>query len=121
MSAAPAVTVANGAAASSPANFEIRVGAGGRLEARGMLTFSTARRARELGLEALHASSARELEVDCAGITAADSAGLAVLLDWLAAVKRESRGLRYLHLPVSLMSIAAISDLDELLRRGIAA
>jgi phospholipid transport system transporter-binding protein len=118
MSAAPGVTVANGA--SSPTSFEISVGAGGRLEARGMLTFGTARRARELGLTALHASDARELEVDCAAITAADSAGLAVLLDWLATVKRERRGLRYLHLPASLLSIAAISDLDELLRRGIA-
>jgi len=118
MSTAPAVTAANGAA--SAVSFEIGMGAGGRLEARGALSFSTARRARELGLQALQACSARELEMDCAGITAADSAGLAVLLDWLAAAKREGRGLRYLHLPASLLSIAAISDLDELLRHGIA-
>jgi phospholipid transport system transporter-binding protein len=100
--------------------FEIQAGSAGHFVARGLLTFATARQAWERGLEALHATSAPELDVDCSGITAADSAGLAVLLDWLAALKREGRQLRYRHLPASLLSIAEISDLGELLRGGIA-
>lgn len=114
MSAAPAATVSGGAAGAAP--FEIRAEAPGRFAARGLLTFATARRAWELGLATLRATHQAELEVDCSGITAADSAGLAVLLDWLAAVRREGRSLRYRHLPGSLLSIAAISDVSELLQ-----
>jgi phospholipid transport system transporter-binding protein len=100
--------------------FEIQAGSGGSFFARGLLTFATAREAWERGLAALHTTSAGALTVDCSGITVADSAGLAVLLDWLAALKREGRQLRYRHLPDSLLAIAAISDLAELLRNGAA-
>ena len=66
------------------------------------------------------ASEARELEeVDCRGITASDSAGLTVLLDWLALAKKEGRSLRFLNLPQGLLAIAKISEVDELLQRGI--
>lgn len=104
---------------SSPAAFEIRASSAGQFTARGVLSFGTARRAWELGLQALHSVSARELEVDCSGVTAADSAGLVVLLDWLATVRREGRSLRYVHLPASLLSVAAISDVEGLLREGV--
>src|SRR2546423_4359283 len=52
------------------------------------LPISTARQARQRGLHCLASAAARELEVDCGGVTASDSAGLAVLLDWLGAMKR---------------------------------
>jgi phospholipid transport system transporter-binding protein len=91
----------------------------GRFEVCGPLTFATARRARELGLKAFAASSARELEVDCGGDTASDSAGLAVLLDWLALAKREGRSLRYRNLPAQVRALARISETDELLERGV--
>jgi phospholipid transport system transporter-binding protein len=49
----------------------------------------------------------------------ADSAGLAVLLDWLSAAKRAGRSLRYAHLPEDLVALARISEVDELLARGV--
>lgn len=105
---------------SSGANsFEIVSGADGKLQVRGALTFATARRAREEGLAVFTASEARELEVDCRGITASDSAGLTVLLDWLALAKQQGRSLRFLNLPQGLLAIAKISEVDELLQRGI--
>ena len=63
--------------------------------------------------------SARSCEVDCSGITASDSAGLTVLLDWLAMAKRDGRSLRFVNLPKSLISIAKISEVDELLQTGV--
>jgi phospholipid transport system transporter-binding protein len=119
VSGAQAAAVASGAPIARA--FEIQADSGGHFTARGLLTFATARQAWERGLAALNAASARELTVDCSGITVADSAGLAVLLDWLGALRREGRQLRYRHLPESLLAIAAISDLAELLRNGAAA
>jgi len=48
-----------------------------------------------------------------------DSAGLAVLLDWLGAAKRRGRTLRYTHLPADLTALARISEVEDLLERGV--
>jgi phospholipid transport system transporter-binding protein len=99
--------------------FELRRRSPGRFEARGVLTFASARHAWEEGREALCSEDpAAAIEVDCAGVTAADSAGLVVLLDWLTAAACRGRTLSYRRLPASLLSLAAISDLDELLVQG---
>src|SRR5256714_4358259 len=76
------------AAPEASGSFELVASANGRFVARGPLTFATARQARQRGLHCLASAAARELEVDCGGVTASDSAGLAVLLDWLGAMKR---------------------------------
>jgi phospholipid transport system transporter-binding protein len=93
--------------------------AAGRFAVRGVLTFATARHARDEGLRALRAASASELEIDLSAVSQVDSAGLAVLLDWLAASKRERRRLRYTGLPAGLLAIARISDVAELLEQGV--
>ena len=95
--------------------FELQRRAPGRFAARGVLTFASARGAWEEGLAALRADTSRTIEVECAGVTCADSAGLAVLLDWLGAAKRGGRSITYRYLPHSLRSLAAISDLEKLL------
>ena len=99
--------------------FEITAGADGRAYVTGSLTFATARRAREQGLEKFRTCTARACEVDCSGITASDSAGLTVLLDWLAMAKHEGRSLRFVNLPAGLLAIAKISEVAELLQTGV--
>jgi len=113
----PAVGVA--ARAAVPANFEIVVTSPGRFAARGALVFANAKRARSEGLHALRTSSARNLEVDCAGIAHSDSAGLAVLLDWMAVMKKEGRPLRFVNLPPGLLALASISGVEEMLQKGV--
>lgn len=113
----PAVGVAGGAGV--PASFAIEVTSPGRFAARGALTFANARRARSEGLQALRTSSARDLEVDCSGITHSDSAGLAVLLDWMAIMKREGRPLCFASLPSGLLAVARISGVEEMLQKGV--
>lgn len=99
--------------------FSLAAGGSGRLLAEGPLTFGTARAARELGLDALDAATDGKLVIDCQGVTASDSAGLAVLLDWLAAARTQGRSLRFTHLPQGLAALGRISDVDELLERGV--
>lgn len=101
------------------ATLELAATAPGRFAARGVLTFPTARRARSAGLHALRTAGASELEIDLSAVSHADSAGLAVLLDWLAVSKREGRRLRYAGLPAGLLGIAHISGVAELLQQGV--
>jgi phospholipid transport system transporter-binding protein len=104
---------------SGSAVFEIAAGADGRAQVRGSLTFATARQARVDGVEKFQKCGARACEVDCSGIAKSDSAGLSVLLDWLALAKREGRSLRYVKLPEELIALARISEVEELLQTGV--
>jgi phospholipid transport system transporter-binding protein len=87
----------------------------GRIVVTGELTFATARDARQLGMLVLESSRGDRIVVDCAGVTRADSAGLAVLLDWLSWGRRKSRAVSLENLPASLIAIARISEVDSLL------
>ena len=109
--------VASGAAPAQ-GTFRLSAAGDGRLAAHGPLTFATARAARELGRQALVAAG-QDLAIDCAGLGAADSAGLAVLLDWLAAARAAGRKLRYTELPAGLVALSRISEIEELLERGV--
>ena len=42
-----------------------------------------------------------------------------MLLDWLGAMQRAGRALRYTQLPAGLMTLARISEVEELLERGV--
>jgi phospholipid transport system transporter-binding protein len=70
-------------------------------------------------LAALDGANSRELEVDCSGITSSDSAGMTVLLDWLAIAKRAGRSMHFTSLPTQVQAIARISDALELLEKGV--
>ncbi|HTU65341.1 MAG TPA: STAS domain-containing protein [Steroidobacteraceae bacterium] len=87
----------------------------GRVVVTGELTFATAREAREAGTRLLEGSGARQFVIDCAGVERADSAGLAVLLDWKSWARRKSRPVTFENLPPSLVAIAKISEVDGLL------
>jgi phospholipid transport system transporter-binding protein len=91
----------------------------GNFTARGPLTFATAKLARETGLAMFCADGSKHFEVDCSGITASDSAGMTVLLDWLAFAKRNGHSLHYGNLPEQVQAIAHISDVLELLEKGV--
>jgi len=87
----------------------------GRLQVSGELTFATAREARQLGVKALEGSPADRIVIECSAVTRADSAGLAVLLDWLAWGRHRSRSVTLQGLPPALVAIARISEVDGLL------
>lgn len=105
----------------SNGTLEILERSGGRLEVKGALTFATARKARQQGLHLLGVSSVRDLEVDCGGVTASDSAGLTVLLDWLSAARRQNCSLQLRNLPEAIRAVAQISDVAEILEAGVRA
>jgi phospholipid transport system transporter-binding protein len=92
----------------------------GRVQVRGALTFATARRARTAGAQLL-AGSGGPLEVNCGAVTASDSAGLAVLLDWLALAQRQGRAIHFTDLPAPIRAVAHISDVESFLSQRVTA
>ena len=63
----------------------------------------------------LLAAAPQELTVDLSGVPAADSAGLALLIDWLASARALGKTLRYRQLPPALASLARLSEVESLL------
>lgn len=56
-----------------------------------------------------------EVTVDLSGVTDADSAGLAVLIEWTRAARSSGRRIRFLGMPARLGDIARISGVSDLL------
>lgn len=83
------------------------------LKATGELTFTTAAAGLRAGLDLLKANGT--WVVDLSGVTSGDSAGVAVLVEWIAAVRESGGTLRYENVPAQMLAIARIADLDDLL------
>jgi phospholipid transport system transporter-binding protein len=95
------------------ARFAIEQAAEGRLVATGELSFETAAHALRQG--DAHLKRGGTWVVDLAGVESGDSAGLAVLIEWLATARASGAAVRYERVPEQMLAIARISDIDELL------
>ena len=78
------------------------------------LQFATVPALRPQGL-ALISAAQRELTMDLSAVPAADSAGLALLVDWLASARSQDKTLRYVQPPQGLLALARLSDVEGLL------
>jgi phospholipid transport system transporter-binding protein len=78
------------------------------------LRFTTVAALRDRGLE-LIAAAAPEITIDLSGVPSADSAGLALLVDWLAQARARAKQLRYVEPPAALRSLAQLSDVERLI------
>lgn len=94
-----------------------------RYSLRGALTFATAGTAHGAGLGMLNnigagASSddGQSIVLDCGSVTDADSAGLALLLDWRREAMQRGITLRYANFPASIAQLARISGVESLLK-----
>jgi phospholipid transport system transporter-binding protein len=85
----------------------------GRLAASGDLEFATAADALAAGLKLITAG--QSLVVDLRGVTAGDSAGLAVLVEWLSVARERNARLSYQSVPPQILALARTSGLEELL------
>ena len=85
----------------------------GRFALRGELSFQTAIRALKAseGLFSPH----RELDIDLAGVGRVDSAGLALLLEWVGWARNHSRTVRFRNIPQQILSMAQISEVESML------
>jgi phospholipid transport system transporter-binding protein len=86
---------------------------GDRSRVTGALHFTTVSALLPRGVEAI--AGGRAAVIDLAGVTASDSSGLALLIEWLSVAKGASRSLRYENIPSQLQQLARLSEVEELL------
>jgi phospholipid transport system transporter-binding protein len=78
------------------------------------LTFASVASLRVDGLELIDSAS-EGLTLDLAAVSSVDSAGLALLIDWLAEAQSRSRALKYTEAPPTLLSLARLSEVEKLI------
>ena len=85
----------------------------GRFRVSGVLDASTAR-------EVLEQSESRfeqfkELDVDLGGVGESDSAGLALLIEWLRLARQGAKTIRFANVPAQIEALARISEVEDLI------
>ena len=89
------------------ADFELRDAE--RAFVHGVLHFTTVTALLGVGSEAI--ANGRAAVIDLAGVKDSDSAGLALLIEWLSIARaRAARKLRYENIPTQLHQLARLSD-----------
>jgi phospholipid transport system transporter-binding protein len=84
-----------------------------RSRVMGSLEFATVARLLPLGTAAIEGGHAAV--IDLGAVTDSDSAGLALLIEWLSVAMEWKRSLRYENMPAQLRQLAGLSEVEELL------
>lgn len=85
----------------------------GRFLVSGDLSFDTAEAALAEGERLFEPF--QELDLDFTHVGNSDSAGLAVLIEWIARARRDGKEIYFNHLPGQLLALAQISEVETLL------
>jgi len=88
----------------------------GRFALSGEMSFDTAERILKKSEEPFEEHT--QLEIDLSGVTMSDSAGLALLLEWVTWANHTVREIRFTGMPERVMAIAKTTEVERLLTRG---
>lgn len=88
----------------------------GRFALSGEMSFDTAERILKESEEPFEEHT--QLEIDLAGVTLSDSAGLALLLEWVTWANHTVREIRFTGMPDRVLAIAKTTEVEGLLTRG---
>lgn len=88
----------------------------GRFTLSGEMTFDTAERILKQSEDPFEAHT--QLEIDLSGVSQSDSAGLALLLEWVTWANHTVREIRFIGMPERVSAIAKTTEVERLLSRG---
>jgi phospholipid transport system transporter-binding protein len=97
-------------------NFKMEDHGGGKFALSGHMVFATAGQIL-FDSEVMFEEHTR-IEVDLSEVTDTDSAGLALLLEWITWANHTVREIRFIDTPAKIDAIARTTEVDHLLRRG---
>lgn len=97
-------------------DYELIDNGGGKFSLNGRMTFQTAGDVLR-DSEALFEKHTR-IEVSLSGVTHTDSAGLALLLEWITWANHTVREITFTGVPEKLNAIARTTEVDNLLTKG---
>jgi phospholipid transport system transporter-binding protein len=85
----------------------------GRVQVSGELSMSTVPAL--LQRHQWHDLNTDDIQIDLQGIERADSAGVALLIEWRRAAQQQQQTIRFQNIPSQMLAIARLSGVDELL------
>lgn len=94
-------------------SFELKELGDGRFELIGDMSFDTAEKILKSSEQPFGQYNA--LELDLSQVTKADSAGLALLLEWKAQANQRAGQIKFLAVPESLLAIAQTTEVSDLI------
>ena len=97
-------------------DFELKDLGDGRFALTGEVSFDTAERILRASEKPFEEHT--QIEIDLSGVTESDSAGLALLLEWVTWANHTVREIRFEGMPERVMAIAKTTEVDQLLSRG---
>lgn len=97
-------------------NFELSDLGEGRFGLSGDMSFQTAEAI--LRESEKRFASHEVIEVNMSAVQHTDSAGLALLLEWVSQAAQQSREIRFAQIPEKIQAIAVTAEIDELLQRS---
>jgi len=97
-------------------DFDLKDLGNGKFSLSGEMTFHTAGQILRVS-ERLFEEHTR-IEVNLGGITETDSAGLALLLEWITWANHTVREIQFLEMPAKVVAIAKTTEVESLLRKG---
>ncbi len=87
----------------------------GRFRVSGVLNASTAADVLEESEPRFAQAQEPSLEVDLGGVGESDSAGLALLLEWLRIAKQAGKKIHFANVPAQIEALARISEVEDLI------
>jgi phospholipid transport system transporter-binding protein len=97
-------------------NFELVDNGGGRFSLNGRMTFGTAGQILRESEDLFEPHT--RIEVSLAGVTASDSAALALMLEWITWANHTVREISFTEVPEKINAIAKVTEVDSLLTKG---
>ena len=97
-------------------NFDLAETDEGRFTLRGDMSFQTAEQILRAS-EKLFANCTK-IEVDMSGVEKTDSAGLALLLEWMGRAAHAEAEICFTGIPTKVLAIAETAELSDLLERS---
>jgi phospholipid transport system transporter-binding protein len=97
-------------------DFDLKDLGGGKFALDGEMTFQTAGQILRVS-ERVFSEHSR-LEIDLSGVTETDSAGLALMLEWITWSNHTVREIRFINTPPKIDAIARTTEVEHLLTRG---
>ena len=96
--------------------FQLEDKGGGKFALSGRMAFDTAGDILRESEEPFEAHT--RIEVDLSGVGETDSAGLALLLEWITWANHTVREIRFTDMPERITAIAKTTEVENLLKRG---
>lgn len=90
----------------------------GRFRVSGVLDASTAADVLEQSESRFAQTPEPQIEMDLGGVGEGDSAGLALLIEWMRMAKQAGKQIHFANVPAQIEALARISEVEDLIGGG---